>query len=499
MDATEQLTAWTYARQSKDHEANLATQEKDTARHCDRRGWRAPEDGRFADNDVSATKSRKGTGFDRMMQLIRAGKGPDVLVITLMDRLYRQPIELEEIIPVIEKYGVLISTVYEGDVDLRTETGQTFARITVALARQEVMRKGRRQKRANLERAEKGERSPHTIRPFGWNEDRVTLDEKESEAIRWACDHVLLGGSVGAICRKWAELGVEPRFAGRMRKNGEGEKVPFSGRWTNPSVTHILTNPSIAGLMCLPNTTEIIGRGNWQPVVLEEKFFAVRDILRDPGRATPRGSVSLGGSVYYCRCGARVQRDSRSQKRKGANADLPRITYATYKCAEFTPKREGGREGPHVSARAEPVDAYVTMKILDRMKQPDAAEIFANRAGAEDVLKLRAERKEISDGLARMMGDEALGIVPRSIYLEAAKRITARLEEIEERIAAAGQMDAAALLVTADDPEETWNSLDVTIQRKVVESLVHVTLRPARCGCRNPDMETMVRIAWRHG
>jgi hypothetical protein len=139
----------------------------------------------------------------------------------------------------------------------------------------------------------------------------------------------------------------------------------------------------------------------------------------------------------------------------------------------------------------------VILTYLDRMRSPDAAEIFACREGAEDVPKLKAERKEISGGLARMAGDEALGILPRPIYLDAAKRVTARLDEIDARIAEAGQMDAAALLIGADDPADIWPDLDVTIQRKIIDSLVHVTLKPPGCGCRNPDMEKLVRVAWR--
>jgi DNA invertase Pin-like site-specific DNA recombinase len=493
---TGQLIAWSLARQSKDHDAGIGRQQEDTDKHAARRGWVIPEGFRFADNDVSATKSRKHTEYARMMHLIRTGLGPDVLVITYMDRLYRQPIELEEIIPVIERANVLISTVYEGDIDLRTDSGQTFARITVALARQEVMRKARRQKRANLERAQNGDRSPHTIRPFGWNDDRVSLNEEEAEAIRWACPHVLAGGSIAAITRNWTERGVKPRFSGRTYRNGKGEVVPFSGRWTNGSVVQILTNPTIAGLVTLPNSTEIIGSGNWVPIVLPETFYAVRDVLRDPTRATPRGNVSLGGFLFYCRCGALVQRDGRSQRHKGKFADQPRITYATYKCQEFTPKAEG-RPGPHVSMRAAPVDDYVTMKVLARMRDPEVARIFQRRGAAADVPKLKAERTEISEGLARMAGDEALNILPRAIYLEAAKRVTARLEEIDARIAEAGQMDAAALLLGADDPADIWPDLDITIQRRIIESLAHVTLRPPGCGCRNPDMEKLVRVAWR--
>lgn len=499
MDGDDRLIAWSYARQSKDHDAGIGRQQEDTERHADRRGWAIPTEGIFADNDVSATKSRRNTDYARMMHLIKTGHGPDVLIITYMDRLYRQPIELEEIIPIVEKAGVLVATVYEGDIDLRTDSGQTFARITVALARQEVMRKARRQKRANLERAQNGDRSPHTMRPFGWNEDRVTLCEEEAEAIRWACPHVLSGGSVAAITRNWTERGVKPRFSGRTYRNSKGEEVLFSGKWTNSSVTQILTNPSIAGLMTLPNSREIIGTGNWMPIVTPETFYAVRDVLRDPTRATPRGNVSLGGFLFYCRCGGRVQGDMRSQRRKGKFADQPRITYRTYKCQEYTSKAEG-RPGPHVSMRADPVDEYVTLKILGRMREPDAEAIFLHsRDGTVDVPKLKAERREISDGLARMAGDEAMGLLPRPIYVDAAKRVTARLEEIDAQIAEAGKIDAVALLLTADDPADLWPKLDVTIQRRIVDSLVHVTLRPPGCGCRNPDMEKLVRVAWRKG
>jgi len=141
----------------------------------------------------------------------------------------------------------------------------------------------------------------------------------------------------------------------------------------------------------------------------------------------------------------------------------------------------------------------VTEKLLDEMRNPDAARLFQHREGAEDVAKLKAERKEISDGLARMAGDEAMGIIPRAIYLDAAKRVTARLEEIDARIAVAGQIDAAALLLSAEDPADVWFNLDITIQRRIIDSLVHVTLRAPGCGCRNPDMEKLVRIAWRKG
>jgi site-specific DNA recombinase len=391
---------------------------------------------------------------------------------------------------------VLIATCCEGDMDLRTDTGQLQARVKVAFARAEVMRKANRQKRANLERAQRGDRTPHGIRPFGYCDDRITPLEEEADAIRWAARHVLSGGSVSAILREWTARGVRPRFEGRTRRDENGNDIPFSGRWTHASVTRILANPRIAGLTTLPNSAEIIGEGNWTPVITPETWAAVKDMLSDPKRVAPRGNVSLGGFLFYCQCGARVQRDTRYRGRKG---DPNRVSIPIYKCVEFTAKAQG-RPGPHVTIAAAQIDAYVEMRLLDRMREPDAARIFERkRDGTADVPKLNAERKEISDGLARMAGDEAMGILPRAIYLEAARRVTTRLEEIDATIAEAGKTDAAALLVYADDPAEVWAALDVTVRRKIIESVMHITLKPPGCGCRNPDLTRLVRVAWREG
>ncbi len=488
----QQLRAFTYARQSKDHDAGIGRQQEDTDDLTDRRGWVIPEGGRFADNDVSASKlTRRRPDYERMMTRIRNGEC-DVLVITYMDRLYRQPIELEHIIPEIEKAGVLIATCYEGDMDLRTDTGQLQARVKVAFARAEVMRKANRQKRANLERAQNGHRTPHGIRPFGYQDDRVTPDEDEAEAIRWACRHVLSGGSVSAILREWTDRGVKPRFEGRTRRDGSGQDVPFSGRWTHASVTRILANPHIAGLCVYQD--EIIGDGTWTPIITPETRAAVKDILSDAGRAAPRGKVSLGGFLFYCRCGAKVQRDTRYRGRKG---NPGRVSIPIYKCLEYTAKAEG-RPGPHVTIAASQIDRYVEMRLLDRMRESDAAQVFERkRDGTADVSKLKQERKEISDGLARMAGDEAMGILPRSIYLDAAKRGTARLEEIDAQIAEAGKTDAAALLLGADDPGDVWPNLDVTVQRKIIESVMHITLKPPGCGCRKCPKVRYLGIAER--
>jgi len=72
-----------------------------------------------------------------------------------LDRLHRQPIELEHFMALADEKRIALATV-AGDVDLSTDNGRLIARITGAVARSEVERKSARQKRAAQQRAEQG-------------------------------------------------------------------------------------------------------------------------------------------------------------------------------------------------------------------------------------------------------------------------------------------------------------------------------------------------------
>ena len=60
-----------------------------------------------------------------------------------VDRLTRQPSQLEEWIDRAEEHGLKLVT-SNGDADLSTDGGRMFARIKAAVARGEVERKGAR-------------------------------------------------------------------------------------------------------------------------------------------------------------------------------------------------------------------------------------------------------------------------------------------------------------------------------------------------------------------
>ena len=436
----------------------------------------------YEDNDVSATKRKRRPGYEQMMAHLGRLKPGDCLGLSKMARLYRKTIELEHVIPIVEQSGVLVRSVETSSLDLSSPNGRMLARMLVAAAQAEVEEKADRQKDANEQAARAGKRNKSGIRPFGYADDRVSPLEPEAQAVRDAADAVLAGGSLQSVMRAWVKLGVKPPFYGRVNDDGESYT---SGEWNQTSIRRILLNPQIAGYRVYRG--EVIGEGDWTPLITPEKWAAVKAVLTDPRRTMPRGAVTLLGGLAVCTCGNKVKRGvRRHSKRQSA-------PYSVYRCDTST---VGDRPGPHVYVQAERIDQYVQDVILETLSR--SPELFARDTGGQDIAKLRKERGEIEQGLAALAGDSAMGIIPRKVYLDAAERITARLAEIDAMVEDAGRQDALALLVSADDIEAEWSAFDVTIKRAVIKALCHrIILTSPGCGCRNPDLSRMVTFRWR--
>lgn len=115
-----------------------------------------------------------------MVADFRAGRW-DALVCWDLDRLTRQPRQLEDWIDLAEERGLRIVTA-NGEADLGTDAGRLFARVKAAVARSEVERKSARQSAAQAQRAAQG-RAPKGVRPLGYTV-RGDVIEREADAER---------------------------------------------------------------------------------------------------------------------------------------------------------------------------------------------------------------------------------------------------------------------------------------------------------------------------
>ena len=250
------------------------------------------------DNDTSAYRIAKPRpGWERVKELATGGEIEGV-VVWHTDRLYRHPMQLEELAAAIEYTGLTIFTCTSGELDLNTPSGRMAARMFGAAARQEVEHKAERQARKHSAIAAEGGWQGGR-RPLGYMSDGVTVDEEKAPALRQAAQMILSGHSLADtsrfVSREWRRP-VKPRV-----------------------VSDVLTAPRIAGLrMHWPTADRLrvaklggdrqmqLTRAVWDGLISYEDWTAVRAILLDPRRRTntrrPTKSL-LGGFITCSLCG----------------------------------------------------------------------------------------------------------------------------------------------------------------------------------------------------
>lgn len=208
-----------YVRISRDREGaglGVQRQEDDCREQAKRLGWAVVDV--YRDNDVSASDRRKKRKeYMRLLDDLRTGH-VNALVVWHMDRLHRQPAELEAFIDLVDGRGIVIQTVKAGEVDPNTPTGKMVLRMLGAQARFEVEHKADRIKRKMTELAEQGRRNGGT-RAFGYDQHREmitgreritseTINDVEAKIIRELADRVLHGASLRELCRDLNERRV---------------------------------------------------------------------------------------------------------------------------------------------------------------------------------------------------------------------------------------------------------------------------------------------------
>jgi DNA invertase Pin-like site-specific DNA recombinase len=438
MEATVKRAA-VYLRQSEDRDDDqlaISRQREDCHKLCAQRGWE-PID--YVDNDTSAVGAkRKRPAWDQMLADIEAGT-VQAMVCWDLDRLYREPIDLEYLIPLADRMGIPLATV-TGDVDLSTDNGRMIARIKGAVARAEIDRRSARQKRKMRQMAEAGE-AWASRRPFGYNLDDTAVP-KELAAVTEAYEMVLAGHSLMSIVRDWNERGLKSTLGNEFK--------------SQVSVRKILQNPRYAGLRSYNG--EILGKAKWPAAVTEDVYRSVCDILADPARrsGTSTGRVYLLTGIALCGlCGAAMDVTSTTRTRRPA-----------YRCrACFKTQRQ-------VSL----VDDHVTDLVVAWLSRPEAGEILIDQ-NRPDIKELRLEAAAMTaklESIATKWADDLLTDEQVAVMTKRAKaRRDAALSAMEDA------NKARLFKGVVGDGAQTFPDLLLDRRRAIVDALMTVTFRKA--------------------
>ncbi|WP_082119947.1 recombinase family protein, partial [Saccharothrix sp. ST-888] len=322
-----------YCRISDDAHKRDGHGVEDQTRHC----ARIAERGRmvvihhYIDNDKSASKAGVvRDDFDKMIEALEKGFTEhgypvDGVLCVADDRLYRGAHAYERF---VDSFTAHPDRVYADDTgrhDLYGDGAEYRGLLGVAASRSETKKKKRRARLNHLARAERGE-PVSGRRPFGWKDDKLTLDPGESAVVSQGVKNLLAGKSITTVTNSF---------------NKSGFTSTMGNSWQLQTVKQILRNPRICGYRKLNGelVTDADGNpviGKWEAIVTPKEWYAVTALLEKrrnaggwdgsgDGKNTPRKYLLTG----LLRCGRKLENGSAcNAKLYGAPA---RKTHA-YRC-----------------------------------------------------------------------------------------------------------------------------------------------------------------------
>lgn len=475
-------------------------QREDCLKIAKDRGWDVVEE--YVDQSKSATdKTKRRPAYDRMVADYEAGKF-DAIICWDLDRLTRQPRQLEDWIDAAQDKGLLLTTA-NGEADLSTDSGRLFARVKAAVARSEVERKSARQSRSQVQRAEQG-RAPKGVRLLGYatNGDVIEHEAIAVHAI-FAAFSIADGPSIASIARGLSGVEGEdvpkslphlPKFSRTLvierneRREAEGlapRPVPEDGPWGSSTVLGILRNPRYAGYSVYTDRNDRAKNkrrtwhaqilrgddgepvlGQWAAIVEPDTWWKVQERLDEPARITNRtGSTArkhLGAGLYLC-----------------GLCDQPVKTHSLrYRCA-----------GHIMRSRAQ-IDDFVLHIVRERLSRPDLAGLIPSA----DEPRLKAIEAQIGvheAKIKRAQRDYDAEIIEGYDLKRTRDRENAEIVKLElERRSLTVSVELGGVL-DAKDPVAAFDDADLMVKRRVIDFLVEVRLHPHPRGKKTFDPETV--------
>lgn len=513
-----------YVRISEDPtglERGVTRQREDVEELAARQGWQLAKV--YEENDTSAYKKKRVVladgrsvwrvvrpQFAQMLKDYEDGVIDGIIVYDL-DRLARQPRDLEDLIDLVEHHRRPVTGV-TGALDLMSENGKAMARVLVAMANKASADTARRVARERLQRAQTGTSLP-PVRPFGWREDRVSLEPAEAAVLRRAVKRFTAGESWAGVLRQVAAESstvsgkpwylatlknamLNPRVAGiavyggSLRTaagpadeegNGDGPGQADAGEQSRTGERRAMTSPRD---LAVRDAQGGYVRGSWKPVVSVEKWEAM--IAEFERRREGREFTTRNTRRYLLsgllRCGKPGKDGTLCNKTLVGVANRRRKdgpVVPIYKC----PGPVNGGCGGTQRNMAQ-VDALIEDLLFLHLETNRPADDGPEPGPEPDDAAL-AGLEEIRSGLARMRTGMRDGTVSAESFFAVVPGLEAREKKLAADLASARSTRSArvSLLRSKEEIRAEWDAPDTTIAGRralLGQYLMAVSVHPAR-------------------
>ncbi|GAA1720604.1 recombinase family protein [Fodinicola feengrottensis] len=497
------------ARESTDREEQVVNQLTDLRKFVKDIGGTIFRE--VPENAVSATKKTRkllpdGTygwevkrpKWDAILTDLRRGEA-NALAVTDGDRAFRDPRMLEDLVDVVEYYGVHVASM-TGNMDLTTDVGISAARRLVDQRNTESRNTSRRVTDGKRHAAWKGGKHGGT-RPFGWRKDQIRLRKREAKILQEELPRIKAGVTALTLAKEW---------------NAKQILTATGKQWRASTVAAMYLAPRMCGRVkyrgaVLRNEDGSYVRGEWQPMMSDEDYDEIvrlwrpetatdKDADDDTGddgqpatavrRPATRSRLRAKGRGYrtiyllspFIRCGKCQARVIGSTRRR-ADGSL----VAIYRCPS---SGQGGCGG--VSRKAEDIDMFVKAAVIADHRR-NAMRRVQDLPPWPRTAELKALQGRIKEATRRY---EAGEYRDASRYFSSLDRMEIDEAELKAELRAYSREQDARRSIVAD-LEARWDTPEFTMEEKqaaVAKSLTAVILLPANKGVAfHPDQ---IQLIW---
>lgn len=465
---------------------NCAIQHRECGEYIDDEGWK--HGGSFEDDDISASKysTKPRLDYERMVSYIRSYKPPTgttvklVIVVTEMERLYRQLDELLALIKIAEKERTCLHAICttDGDYyDLSTPEGIHRAIGAVNNAMRESGKLSRRQRRKKATQAKQGRWSGGG-RPYAYEADGITIRESEADVVRECVRRLIAGHSQMSVVRWLNETG-HPTVLGKQWMVGNFNRMITKKRYViSGQHLHDCPDDCIIPHAWREHVPENGEPGGYYPAVwpgfiaaedYEMLLFQLESAKQPWNHGPAKGrTYALSGIARCGSCGSAMY----GQKRKLSNGSTQR----RYRCRGVD--NHGIKVGcGKVFRDADALEAYVFWNLLERLDTPEMAKALSSKDDqdqaqvlARTLLRLKLRRKEIAAKLALADDSDAEDL---QVML---KTVRTEQERIQEQLNVLQREKTAKMLPDTGPLRAAFGKADIAGKRTIIQ-LVYKEIR----------------------
>ncbi|MCZ4508657.1 recombinase family protein [Streptomyces sp. ActVer] len=457
------MTEGEATRRRPEFSKGISRQEDDGRALAKRLGWTIvkviPED------DTSAFKRRKiqlpdGTtalrtvrpGFRTALDGLASGEW-DGLIADDLDRVARDPRDLEDLIDVVEsrRPRIPVESV-TGSLRLANDADITVARIMCAVANKSSRDTARRVARKHEELAAEGKPGGGGFRGYGYDRSNLVVVPEEAEIVEEIAARIL-GTWDGWTPEQREAIDLEiGESLNSIANDLKARNVPTvtGAPWNSRSVKSVVTKPRVAGLRT--HRKEVVGEAVWPAILDRDAWEEVCGRLAGRFRNVDLGLQRWLSGVLVC---SRCDRLLIGWSGNGG---------VRYWCP--TPKGGCGR----IAIKADVVEAEVERQVVDLLSQPRILEQLRSVADTEVSDEARRELAEDEAQLKEMAGAYARKEITFAEYREARGIVEKRVKESRALLVSRAPRVLRRLL--DGDVRANWVAARPVDKREVVLALV---------------------------